>query len=270
MDGLWTQHTALALCLAESLLECRGSDPRDQIERYLRWQRDGHLSATGRPSTATKDVAKALANYQWRRQPMAGAHDPGDRSTASLARVVAAVACALDEPAKAVHLAGECARTTHQSPFVVDACRFFGALLVGALRGVAPADFCKGLYEPVPGLWAARPLKPAVAAAFRAAGKSRSDAAAGNGAQADAVQAVVRARAALSDSFEETIRRACEQAVEPTLETALAGALAGASFGADAIPTDQLSRLARLDLLESFASRLAKASMAATAAEGGA
>ena len=269
MDGLWTQHTALALCLAESLLECRGSDPRDQIERYLRWQRDGHLSATGRPSAATQDVAMALANYQWRHQPMAGPHDPRDRSTASLPRVLSAVACALAEPVEAVHLAGECARTTHQSPFVIDACRVFAAMLVGALRGVAAADVCKGLYEPVPGLWAARPLKPSVAAAFRA-GQSRSDAAAENGAQADAVQAVVRTRAALSDGFEETIRRACEQAVEPALEAALAGALAGASFGAGAIPADQLSRLARLDLLESFASRLAKAGPAATAAEGGA
>ncbi len=131
VDGVWTQHTALALCLAESLLERRGPDARDQIERYLRWQRDGHLSATGHPSSATPDVAMALANYQWRHLPMAGPHDPRDRSTASLPRVLAAVAWSSADPAEAVHLAGECARTTHQSPFVIDACRYLGAMLVG-------------------------------------------------------------------------------------------------------------------------------------------
>jgi ADP-ribosylglycohydrolase len=268
-DGVWTQHTALTLCLAESLLECRGFEPRDQIERYLRWQRDGHLSATGRPSAPTPDVAKALANYQWRRQPMGGPHDPRDRSTASLPRVIAAVAWAAAEPAGAVHLAGECARTTHQSPFVVDACRVLGAMLVGALRGAGPAEFCQGLYEPAAGLWAARPLKPSVASAFRSAAKARPDAAAGNGRPADAVQAVARARAALADGFEDTLRRACDGAVEPALEAALAGALAGASFGAGSIPADRLGGLARLDLLESFASRLAEAGVAANAGEGG-
>ena len=139
-DGRWTQHTALALCLAESLLALHGPDPRDQIERYIRWQRDGHLSADGSPSTPTSDVAKALANYQWRGQRMAGRHDPRDRSTAALPRVLSAVAWAATDPAAAVHLAGESARTTHQSPFVVDACRFLGAMLVGALHGAPTAE----------------------------------------------------------------------------------------------------------------------------------
>ncbi len=257
--GQWTQHTALMLCLAESLLARNCLDPRDQIERYVRWQRDGHLSATGLPSPPTPDVAKALANYKWRGQRMAGRHDPRDRSTASLPRVLSAVAWAAAEPAAAVHLAGECARTTHQSPFVVDACRFFGAMLTGALRGSAPAEICKGLYEPVAGLWSAKPLKPSVATAFRATGRQRSDAVAASAGPADAVQAVVRARSALSDGFEQTVRSACDSAYEPALEAALAGALAGAVFGAGSIPAGQLSRLARLDLLESFASRLAQA-----------
>jgi ADP-ribosylglycohydrolase len=40
--GEWTDDTSMALCLAESLLECRGFDPVDQLERYLRWWREGH------------------------------------------------------------------------------------------------------------------------------------------------------------------------------------------------------------------------------------
>ena len=172
----WTQHTSLALCLAESLLDCGRSDARDQIERYLRWQRDGHLSATGMASEATPDVAKALANYQWRGQAMAGSHDPRDRSTAALPRVVAAVLFSLPDEAAAVRLAGECARTTHQSPFVIDACRYYGAMLVGAIRGAAPRAVLEGLYEPNEGFWTARPLKPAVVAIARATVSQRPDA----------------------------------------------------------------------------------------------
>lgn len=45
--GQWTDDTSMALCLAESLIEKQGFDPRDQMARYVRWCRDGHLSSTG-------------------------------------------------------------------------------------------------------------------------------------------------------------------------------------------------------------------------------
>ena len=93
--GTWTQHTALALCLADSLVELRGFDARDQMQRYLRWQGEGYLAVVPGPQQASQDVARALASYRWRGQPMAGSHDPRDLSTASLSRAVIA---ALIEP----------------------------------------------------------------------------------------------------------------------------------------------------------------------------
>jgi len=38
--GGWSDDTAMALCLAESLLERDGFDARDQVERYRRWQQE--------------------------------------------------------------------------------------------------------------------------------------------------------------------------------------------------------------------------------------
>src|SRR5207249_5716566 len=46
--GEWTDDTSQALCLAESLVECRGFDPTDQVRRYIRWWREGYLSSNGR------------------------------------------------------------------------------------------------------------------------------------------------------------------------------------------------------------------------------
>jgi len=39
--GQWTDDTSMALCLATSLVERKGFDPRDQMERYMRWATDG-------------------------------------------------------------------------------------------------------------------------------------------------------------------------------------------------------------------------------------
>ena len=70
--GAWSDDTAMALCLAQSLLECEGFEPADQVERYRRWQRDGHLSATGQCLGITASTARALALAGWRQQPFSG------------------------------------------------------------------------------------------------------------------------------------------------------------------------------------------------------
>ena len=254
--GEWTQHTALALCLAESLLELQHFDARDQIERYLLWRRNGHLSARGLPGQPTGDVARSLATYQWRHQPMAGSHDPRDRGTASLPRVVSAVAFLAADPAAAVALAAECSRTTHQSPVVLDACRYFAALLVGAVRGDPAARVLRGVYEPVPGLWVRRPLKPEIAAT--AEDKPTVPWLERAGSTADVAHALWNARVAVAGapSFEVAVQRAIDSGREPALDGALAGALAGAFQGAGAIPAAAVAGLSRLDLLEGFAARL--------------
>jgi ADP-ribosylglycohydrolase len=253
----WTQHTALALCLAESLLETGQFDARDQMERYVRWQRDGYMAAGERPPVVTPDVARALATYHWRGQPMAGSHDPRDRSTASLPRVVPAVMFALADSAGAVALAGECSRTTHQSPVVIDACRYYAAMLVGALRG-APVDEVLGpLYEPAEGLWDSRPLKAEVAAMAVAAAEADPGAARVEHAP-DAVRAVANARAAVAGArdFDDAVQRACNGGIEPALDAALAGALMGALFGERIIAPELVANIARAELLESVAARM--------------
>lgn len=58
--GEWTDDTSLALCLAESLIEKQGFDPADQLERYCRWWKDGHLSSTGRCFDIGTTTAAAL------------------------------------------------------------------------------------------------------------------------------------------------------------------------------------------------------------------
>ncbi len=46
--GQWTDDTSMALCLAESLVACGTFNARDQMDRYVRWWREGHLSSNGR------------------------------------------------------------------------------------------------------------------------------------------------------------------------------------------------------------------------------
>ena len=46
--GQWTDDTSMALCLASSLVERGTFDPKDQMERYIRWRDQGYWSSTGK------------------------------------------------------------------------------------------------------------------------------------------------------------------------------------------------------------------------------
>ncbi|MCC6170496.1 MAG: ADP-ribosylglycohydrolase family protein, partial [Gammaproteobacteria bacterium] len=133
--GAWTDDTAMALCLAESLLERHGFDARDQVERYTLWQQQGHLSATGQCIGITASVARALAVAKWRRQTFAGSHDPAQLDPEPLARIAPAVMFWFADLPAAIARAADAARITCQAPEVLAACRLLASMLHGALSG---------------------------------------------------------------------------------------------------------------------------------------
>jgi ADP-ribosylglycohydrolase len=242
----WTQHTALALCLTESLDALGRSDARDQIERYWRWFKDGHLSATGQPGEvhASPDVAKALATFRWRGLPVAGSHDPKDAAATSLPRVLAAALFAGNDPAAAIGLAAECSRTTHQSPLILDSCRAYAAMLLCALRGQPAQEWLQAVPEPVPDCWAARPLRNDVRAAV-ATGPSADDARMTVGT-IDVLQALALARRIVGDArdFNAAIAAAKCARDAAALVGGLVGTMFGLQHGFDALPAVAIGRLA--------------------------
>lgn len=249
--GAWSDDTAMALCLAESLLECGGFDARDQVQRYLRWQQEGHLSATGRCLGITPSVARALAAAQWRRQPFSGSHDPRCLDPEVLARCVPAVLHAFGSAAEAARLAGESARTTCQAPLAIEACRFFGAALHAALSGANKA----AVLRPDEGLWRAQLLHPRVAALangrYRDKGPERILA---RGNILQALEAVLWAFDRSGD-FASGALLAANLGHDSDVVTSAYGALAGAWYGIDAIPAAWRAELVRAALPESFADR---------------
>ncbi len=42
--GVWTDDTSMALCLADSLLECGGYDSWNVMDKYCKWQSEGYRS----------------------------------------------------------------------------------------------------------------------------------------------------------------------------------------------------------------------------------
>jgi hypothetical protein len=133
--GEWTDDTSMALCLAESLIHCSGFDPEDQIKRYVRWMEEGYLSSTGTCFDIGNTVSAALHNYKRTGKPYSGSMDSNSAGNGSIMRLAPVPMYFASDPAKAIDLSGESSRTTHGTKVCIDACRYMGALIVGALNG---------------------------------------------------------------------------------------------------------------------------------------
>jgi ADP-ribosylglycohydrolase len=235
--GAWSDDTAMALCVAESLLQCQGFDPRDQVARYRRWQLEGHLSATGQCLGITAATARALAVAHWRRQAFSGTHDPEAQGPETLSRVTAVALYFFARAAAAVEQAAEAARTTCQAPPVLAACRALAQGVHAALSGAPKAAVLAGL-------GAAKAAAPAVIPAAASADTA-------SGALAAAADTFAR-----THNFRDAVLAAANLGGNSDAVAAACGALAGAHYGANAIPPAWRSSLMKKALIEGFADRL--------------
>jgi len=231
--GAWSDDTAMALCLAESLLECNGFDARDQVERYQRWQQQGYLSATGQCVGITASTARALAMAQWRRQTFSGSHDPGQLDPEPLSRVASVVMFFFATGEAAEEHASEAARTTCQAPPVLEACRTLARALHAALSG-----------KPKAAIMAHAPPDARAPASWK-----------GTGTAPAALGAALHAFGS-TGSFRDAILTAANLGGNSDVVAAVCGQLAGAHYSASAIPALWRNSLMQKALIEGFADRL--------------
>lgn len=133
--GQWTDDTSMALCLAESLVE-KGFDPHDQMQRYLRWYREGYMSSNGRCFDIGNTTREALLCFERTGNPFSGSAHPQSAGNGSIMRLAAVPLYFAGNPKEAIKKSAESSLTTHGAKVAVDACRYFGALIVGAVQGV--------------------------------------------------------------------------------------------------------------------------------------
>jgi len=133
--GEWTDDTSMALCLATSLVERKGFDVRDQMERYLRWRNEGYMSSTGRCFGIGRTVFSSLSRFEQTGDPFAGSSDPYTAGNGSIMRLAPVPLFYARNPREAIEKAAESSRPTHAAQTAMDGCRCLAALIVGAVHG---------------------------------------------------------------------------------------------------------------------------------------
>ena len=256
--GEWTDDTSMALCLADSLVECNGFDARDQMERYLRWRDDGYLSSNGECFDIGNTVSDALSRFRQTGEPFAGSTDAYAAGNGSLMRLAPVPLFYATNPTMAIRMSAESSRTTHGARACVDACRYFGALLVGALRGEAKERLLAPRFLPSGASpeWDEEPLCEEIdeiaAGSFRRKGPPEI---AGEGYVVKALEAALWAF-----HTTETYKEGCLAGVnlgdDADTTAAIFGQIAGAYYGLEGIPPRWREGIAHQPLILNLADGL--------------
>ncbi len=254
--GEWTDDTSMALCLAESLVESGGFDPLDQMQRYVRWYREGHFSVTGYCFDIGHTTRASLTRFERTGDPYAGSSDPLSAGNGSIMRLAPVPMAYAHDPALAINFAGESSKTTHGTRACVDACRYLAGLIVGAIRGAGRDELLSPMYSPVPGVWDAQPLTDEVAAVAAGSFKRKEPPAIrGSGYVVDSLEAALWAFSG-SRTFSDGALLAVNLGDDADTTGAVYGQIAGAYYGAAGIPERWLERLALGGLIARLAEGL--------------
>ena len=254
--GQWTDDTSMALCLAESLIECKGFDARHQMELYVRWYKNGYLSSNGHCFDIGMTVGDALDRFIRTGESFAGSTDPDAAGNGSLMRLAPIVMLYASSLSDAVEYAAASSRTTHGCTEAVDACRMFACMLVHALRGASKEAILQAPVEDIEGIWEESSVCETINEIANGSYRQRDPPTIkGSGYVVRSLEAALWAFDR-SDSFREGALLAVNLGDDADTTGAIYGQIAGAMYGEEGIPAEWRDRLTMSKEITAYADDL--------------
>lgn len=256
--GQWTDDTSMALCLAESIVSVPGFNTEDQMRRYVRWWKEGHLSSTGRCFDIGNATASALNRFLRTGVPQAGSDDPNTAGNGCLMRLAPVPIAYANELEKCVDLAEDSARTTHAAPECLQATRILAEMLVRAINGASREQV---LCEPERTRISGKLHAIVCGQSYR---KKPRNAIRGTGYVVDSLEAALWAFDS-TRNYRDCVLAAANLGDDADTTAAIAGQLAGAFYGMNGIPSDWATKCYDADMIISLADQLRGVNLPAAA-----
>lgn len=138
--GQWTDDTSMALCLADSLIECKKFDAFDQLDKYVKWYRKGYNSPKNYCFDIGNQTRDALEEFEHSGIPYTASTARYTAGNGSLMRLAPVPLFFYDNVENIIKYSAFSSKTTHAAPQAIDSCKYFGVLLYGALNGLSKEE----------------------------------------------------------------------------------------------------------------------------------
>ncbi len=274
----FTDDTSMALCLAISLIVCGDFSPYDQLVRYKWWYRDGYMSSTGDCFDIGAATGQALREFERRQKLAADKRHISDEEMDFLSNQAMLqkfnVYCSDDHaagngglmrlspvplfchrhPIEAVEYSGISAKITHGDVRAYDACRFYGALIVAAVRGETKDTLLnRKFYQNHKEWFSNKPLHEDIQKIAEGSYKKENgydDGIRGKGFVVNSLEAALWAFWSDGDSFEKGVLSAINLGDDADTTAAIYGQLAGAYYGYKNLPQKWVKQVYAKDFIK--------------------
>ena len=262
----------MALCLANSLIVCQDFVPYDQLVRYKWWHRHGYMSSTGQCFDIGAATRKSIQEFERRQEEFAHKHpkmtsDEIDSLSDSKLLKNFDVYCSTENaagngalmrlapvplffyhyPKHAVKFSGISGQITHGDPSSIDACRYYGALIVAALHGDTKEQLLSNdFYSRHEDWFENMPLHPKIMEIARGSFKAdngHNDGIRGKGYVVQSLEAALWAFWSDENSFKKGALAAVNLGDDTDTTAAIYGQLAGAYYGYKQLPLEWREKL---------------------------
>lgn len=233
--GQWTDDTSMALCLADSLIECEGFNPYDQLLKYLRWYLEGYNSSTGSCFDIGNTTLDALLLYKETRCKYCGSTDYYTAGNGSIMRLAPIVIFYFRDTQDLLKYAGLSSKTTHANIEAIQSCQILALYIQAAMKGVSKIrilskDFAISIKEKIPNI--SSQLMQVVEGSYKS---SNPPAIIASGYCVKTLEAALWAFYK-NESFKSCLIQAVNLCNDADTVGAVAGQIAGAYYGYDDIP----------------------------------
>ena len=243
--GAWTDDTAMALCLADSLLHAPMFDPQDLLNRFLLWIDGGENTSTGHCVGIGQNTFEALINFRKTGVLEAPKLRKLSDGNGALMRLAPVACMHWQDEERAVQIAEAQSATTHYSSLSKTACSIAARLMSRLIAG-QPWNEARRFDD-------LGDIHPEIFALLEADLKTiPEDNIQSSGYVIHTFEAALWA-VETSSSFEEALIKAVNLGDDADTVGAVAGQLAGALYGYSNIPERWLKPLAHAERIQQAA-----------------
>ena len=256
--GEYTDDTAMTLCLAQSLIEKKGIDQKDQLSKYLKWFEEGYMSANKRSIGCGKVTLRSLYRYMSKNCSECGnSRLTKGAGNGSLMRIAPVALFYANNIKLAMEMAVKSSLTTHGLPICSDASMYMTALIIGAIEGkskdeLLSVDYAETLFNYIENYTFHQEVVEIAKGDYK--NKSRDEIE----AKGYVIKTLESALWAFynTSTFDEGLILVVNLGDDADTVGAVYGQLAGAYYGIDSIAKEYKENLMRRELIEELALNL--------------
>lgn len=248
--GQYTDDTSMALCLAQSLIDCNDFSPYDQMMKYCDWYKNGYMSSTGTCFDIGMTTSRALHAFLQSDNvnPFCGSTHDTSSGNGSIMRLAPVVMWLYQSPIRhSMNIIEDSSRTTHGSEKCINACKMMTQVMYGILDNLdknAISGVLQRMHEKQLGFMPQiNPVGKAI------------DQISGSGYVVESLEAALWCFFN-TDSYEDAVLAAVNLGDDTDTTAAVVGQIAGAYYGYSGITKKWCTKLQDHDMILNMSDKL--------------